>query len=158
MIVAAGPANPMTRGKAQSNKRLRGSKLPNTHRTERAAGPGPRPDFVSDLVGVPRACLSVIGRTSRLLCCPRSHIASLVRYAREAHPERPIRLRLREGPPIEGLGVLFASCEYAPPHVPFPARKFAAIDGANSSRVSRQPGSLLAARCARTAAQTHRVA
>jgi hypothetical protein len=71
-------------------------------------------------------CLSVIGRTSRLPCCPRSRIASLARYAREAHPEGPIGLRPREGPPIAGLEVLFASREYAPPPVPFPARKPAA--------------------------------
>jgi hypothetical protein len=72
-------------------------------------------------------CLSVIGRTSRLPCCPRSRIASLARYAREAHPEGPIGLRRREGPPIAGLEVLFASREYAPPPVPFPARKRATI-------------------------------
>jgi hypothetical protein len=96
---------------------------------QRGAGSGPRPDFVSELAGAlgRLGCLSVIGRTSRLPCCPRSHIASLARYAREAHPEGPIGLRPREGPPIAGLEVLFASREYAPPPVRFPARKSATI-------------------------------
>ena len=72
-------------------------------------------------------CLSVIGRTSRLPCCPRSHIAAPVRHGREAHPETPTELQPQEGPLIAGLEVLFASREYAPPLARFPARKSATI-------------------------------
>jgi hypothetical protein len=65
----------------------------------------------------------VIGRTSPPTYRPRNRIPSLVRYAREARPERPIGLQPREGPSIAGLGVWFASREYALSPARFPADK-----------------------------------
>ena len=76
----------------------------------------------------------VIGRTCLPTYRPRSRIPSRIRYARESRPERPRELQPREGPSISGLGVWFASCEYALPIVRFPARKSATIGPARPAQ------------------------
>src|ERR1700726_3289605 len=64
-------------------------------------------------------CLSVIGKTSHLPCCPRSHT---VGRARAARPETPIELQ-----PLRGMLIAGGKVSFACPNIPFDSTARAVI-------------------------------